>query len=372
MKVRVEHIEGSEGLKALAVEWNELLAASASDSLFLRHEWITTWWDVFGERFHLAAEAARDETGRLVGLAPCMTGPGPGRLSRRLPHLMVIGQQGDTLAEHLDLIVRRDCESAVVPALLDALSTDDAPHWDVLYFERVLEASPVLVVLADHLRAKGYAPERSSAGVSPYLPLPSSFESLLSAKSRNFRKQYLNSSNRLAREGEVRFRLAGRDVSHEEAFETLVSLHRARWEGKDGSFATEAYVRFHRELSRRLLDVDACCLALLDVGAATVAARYDFVHAGKMWCFQGGWLPAYERMRVGTLLLGHVLGWAIEQGLEEYDFLSGEDPYKHRWATDERALVNLTAFAPTTRVKLYRRAVAAKETIQRWRGRSDA
>ena len=223
------------------------------------------------------------------------------------------------------------------------------------------ETSPNLEVLEASLGEAGLAPERHDAGSSPYLPLPDDFDQVLAAKSRNFRRQWKNSGNRLAREGEIRLRLAGRDVALDEAFDQLVRLHRNGWEGRGGgSFRTDAYVRFHRVLSRRLLDAGALCLALLEVSGRVVAARYDFVHARKMWCFQGGWLPELGHARVGLVVLGEVIRWAIEQGLEEYDFLSGEDAYKARWATAERTLVDLRAFSPGIKASAYRRALAWK------------
>ena len=111
----VESIRTLDALRALEADWHVLLAESRSPSVFLRPEWIVTWWEIFGDTFDLAFRTVRDDAGALVGLAPLMTGRGPGRLSRRLRHLMVIGQQGDTLAEHLDLVVRTGYESRDSP-----------------------------------------------------------------------------------------------------------------------------------------------------------------------------------------------------------------------------------------------------------------
>ena len=364
--LRLEHVTDASALHALRDEWNGLLAVSATNSLFLRHEWIATWWDVFGSDFDLHVFLVRDGAGGLVAAAPLMTGAGPGRLRRRLRHLMVVGQQGETHAEHLDLLVRRDAVPEAVGLLARGLLEQTGP-WDALFLERVPADSPNLAALERALGAAGLPVARVHAQASPYLPLPGSWAELLAAKSKNFRRQWKNSYNRLAAQGTVRLLLAGRDVGLDEAFDRLVELHRARWGDDDGSFRTPRYVEFHRRLSRALGDAGDLLLVLLEVAGETVAARYDFAHGGKAWCFQSGWLPEVERMRAGTVLTGLVLEHVIERGLTEYDFLSGEDDYKRRWATEERTLVDVEAFTDRPRARWYRRATRLRDALRRKR-----
>ena len=362
--LHLERVTDGTGLRELASEWNGLLAESATGSLFLRHEWLSTWWDVFGADFELRLLLVRDAGGALLGAAPLMTGRGPGKLRGRLRHLLFVGQQGETHAEHLDVLVRRDAAGEVVGELARGIR-EETGRWDVLLFERMPAESPTLAALESALGASGLQVERLRPQASPYLPLPGAWDDLLAAKSRNFRRQWKNSRNRLAGQGDVRLLLAGRDVALDEAFDRLVTLHHSRWGDNEGSFRTPRYVEFHRRLSRVLAAADDLLLALLEVGGETVAARYDFVHGGKVWCFQGGRLPEFERMRAGTVLTGLVMEHAIQRGLTEYDFLSGEDDYKRRWATQERTLVDLEAFTDRPRARWYRRAVRLKGALRR-------
>ena len=286
-----------------------------------------------------------------------MIGKGPGRLMGRRPHLMILGQRGETLAEHLDWIVRPNALDEVVEGFVEALDT--LPSFDVLLLERVREDSPVLARLEPRLRERGLLVERVAERTSPYLELPASFEALLASRSRNFRRQWRNSMNRLGRDGDVSFRVVGGDLELDEAFEQLVRLHRARWGEGRGSFRTERYVAFHRRLSRALLDEDSLLLGLLEVDGTPIAARYDFLHAGKVWSFQGGREPALEHGRPGTVAMWLGIAWAIEQGYREYDLLSGAEAYKDRWATGRRALVDVRALRRRPYVRLVRR-------LKRW------
>ncbi|MFV1959331.1 MAG: GNAT family N-acetyltransferase, partial [Planctomycetota bacterium] len=251
MSLSIAPVTDAAGLETLRAEWDDLLSASAGGSVFLRFSWISTWWQVFGPRFGLLVLTARDGAGRLVGVAPLMTGPGPGRLGRRLPHLLFIGQQGDTLSEQLDFLARRGLEAEVMEAFAEHVVSTAGRAWQVLLLERVPADSPTLSLFETALARRGIASERVNGQESPYLPLPSSFDALLASRSRNFRRQWRNARARLAREGEVRVLRGGVDLPLEEAFDVLVALHHARWGEGRGSFDTDDYVAFHRALAPR-------------------------------------------------------------------------------------------------------------------------
>ncbi|HEX9029292.1 MAG TPA: hypothetical protein VF823_08965, partial [Anaerolineales bacterium] len=63
-----------EELENLADEWNRLLANSASDVPFLRHEYLTAWWRTLGggewPDGELFVVTARQKDGQLCGIAP--------------------------------------------------------------------------------------------------------------------------------------------------------------------------------------------------------------------------------------------------------------------------------------------------------------
>ena len=59
-RLTIERITDSETFTALGEEWDELLASSEADCVFLTWEWLHTWWN------HLAA-------GRRLRLSPFAT-----------------------------------------------------------------------------------------------------------------------------------------------------------------------------------------------------------------------------------------------------------------------------------------------------------
>jgi CelD/BcsL family acetyltransferase involved in cellulose biosynthesis len=337
--MRIDCVRGTPELLALEPEWRSLLERSASNGLFLSWEWISTWWEVFGARFTPHVLVARDDDGSVCGIAPLMLGPGPGK-ARWLRHLMFIGQQGDVTSEYLDFIVAAGREAEVAPALVRRLLDEG---WDALLLQNVRADSVCYGAFEEELAARGLRFDTWRKRPSPFTSLPRSWKELYDGRSRNFRSRYQHSSNVLARSGPVETVVAGRDIPLDEALDRLVELSRGRWGDAGQSFRTPAYVSFHRKLIARMHERDALLFLFLRANGRLVAARYDFVYAGKAWCYQSGWLREFEKVSLGELALGKVLELAISRGCREYDFLGGEAHYKRRWSTGHRTLLDVWA-----------------------------
>jgi CelD/BcsL family acetyltransferase involved in cellulose biosynthesis len=346
--MKIKLIDRFADLRSYAAQWNDLLARTGSPSVFLTWEWIEPWWEVFGAKFDLAVLFA-EKDGRLVGIAPLMTGPllkGTGGGLMRA--LMFVGQRGDTLAEYLDFIVEPGREAEVVEAFTEYLGGPLRRRWDALRLERVSGDSPNRGPLMASLRARGIDVRSRNDWPAPYLHLPESMDALLASKSPNFRQQYQRSVRRLSSLGKIRFLRAPKDIGLDAAMRILAGLNRERWQEEGESFRTERYHEFHTELARRLAGRGWLWLSVLTIDEEPAAARYDFVYGGKVWCMQGGWKPSYRNANLGTIMTGEVIDWAIRNGIREYDFLGGEDHYKRRWADAERTLSDIEAFNPGT------------------------
>jgi CelD/BcsL family acetyltransferase involved in cellulose biosynthesis len=125
--------------------------------------------------------------------------------------------------------------------------------------------------------------------------------------------------------------------------EVLFALHRRRWAlagGSDGIPGPRVEA-FHRETARGLAHLGWARVFLLHVGGAPRAALYGWAHGGRLAFYQSGYEPAWRARSVGTVLLGLVIQACFADGLGEFDFLHGSEPYKLRWATDSRWTVRV-------------------------------
>jgi len=127
-----------------------------------------------------------------------------------------------------------------------------------------------------------------------------------------------------------------------EILDELVALHQRRWNaaGAPGAFASGRAVAFHRDLALRLLARDAAVIYRARNSAGTLGCVYGFVERGRVLFYQGGMAPSADG-RVATGILTHLccMQAALERGLDEYDFLAGDQRYKRELSNAERELV---------------------------------
>ena len=340
--LQVERIHDLEGWKKLEPEWNALLRESAADAIFLTWEWLDTWLEVYGDGGEWVILTARNQEGQLLGVAPMMLDHGAGPVGRWMRRVILVGQKADTASEYLDWVLRCGHEEAVAAVFCDYLLREESRSWDLLRFETMRADSPALPLLEKAFAAKGRTVTVSHATTAPYLSLPASWDAFLASRSGTFRTRW----NKFHREHLVVMKQAGVDLSVAEGMRILRDLNEKRWGDRRRSFLSDRYRRFHDTVSARLLAAGHLAMLFLEADGQIVAGRYDFAYAGKAWCFQGGWLPEWEKERAGKMMLTAMMSWCIEHGLSEYDFLGGEASYKNEWANDERRIVDLQAANP--------------------------
>lgn len=348
--IRIQRVSNQARWRSLESRWDELLTDSTSDAIFLCWAWLDTWLEVYGDGGDWVVLVAEDPTGRLLGIAPMMldraSTKGPGRWVKRL---MLLGQKADTASEYLDWIIRRGFEDTVTSAIAMHLLHDMAGEWDLIEFSAMRVDSMALTAMRRAFNAAGAPMLVEFLTTSPYLPLPSSWENFLAGRRGKFKQRW----NKLHRDHRVELRFGGLDFSVDEGMAKLRQLNQQRWGESGTSFRSARYVNFHQRVAARLHNKNCLLLVFLELDGQIIAGRYDFVHGGKAWCFQGGWLPEWEKRSAGKMLVTEIIRWAIQHGLHEYDFLGGSAAYKTDWTDTCRTLVTVTSIHPRS-----------------WRGRS--
>src|SRR5689334_4088250 len=123
---------------AIRGEWNALLDRSICDSVFLRWEWIHTWWDVFQQNKRLFILTARDEN-RLVGLAPFYI-ENTGSLSLRTIKFC----SEELSPDYMDLVLDSGREDEVSREIVRSLQQQHAHEWDLIALDNLRAESTLL------------------------------------------------------------------------------------------------------------------------------------------------------------------------------------------------------------------------------------
>ena len=321
-------------------EWDAL--AHASGNIFLTPDFADVWRRHLGDAS--AGEplllGARDDDGALRALWPlAVRRRGPVKLLRQLGHgpadeLGPVCAPADREAAGRAL---REARRALPASLMLAERLPSDVDWAAALGARplVAEASPVL----------------PTGGVP--------FDEYLKGRSGSFRSQVGRRRRKLEREHEVAFRLASTPEEVERDMTTLFALHAGRWEDASDSFAPPLDA-LHREFAQRALERGWLRLWTLSLDGRDVAAWYGFRFSGAESYYQSGREPEAEELNVGNVLLAHTIRAAFDDGMREYRFLRGNEPYKRRWSEDDRAVLTMAVpLDPVGRAAAWGGATAA-------------
>jgi CelD/BcsL family acetyltransferase involved in cellulose biosynthesis len=340
--LRVDTISEIAGFTALREEWNELLAASRADSLFLTWEWLHTWWLHARGDARLALLAVRRGE-ELVGLAPLLSRTelfGGARLE-----FLGTGRVG---SDYLDVIARRDVEPEVVAVLASHLARSGS----VLDLRQVRLTASVVKGLVRELRRSGCSIRAARTHRCPYIALEGrSWDAFLGSLGSEHRYAFRRKLRKLRAQHELSFELVASEAERRALVPVLFELHRLRWKGR-GSDGLQGLEAFHEGISRLALERGWLRLFVLRLDGEPAAALYGFRYGRVFSFYQSGFDPRLRDSSVGSVTLGLAIQSALEDGAAEFDLLHGEEPYKFHWASRSRRLARLTLFPGGPRARL--------------------
>ncbi len=137
---------------------------------------------------------------------------------------------------------------------------------------------------------------------------------------------------RLDKVGHARIEMADART-FDEHFESFMRLHRARWaaRGQAGVLVGEALESFHRDVASASLASGTLRLLGLRIDGKIEASLYGFADEHRFYFYLHGFNPGIAALSPGTLLIGHAIEQAIEEGAGHFDFLRGREAYKYMW-----------------------------------------
>ncbi len=360
----VELIQDEARFDALREEWNELLAASASDCIFLTWEWLRTWWRYLPGNRRLHIVTVRDGE-QLIAIAPlAMRPPALARLAP-WPALEFLGT-GIIGSDYLDFIVRSGREPEARQALADCLS-DQTRMLNLSQLHRKFSQA---AEVSAQLGRRGWSVSESVTNVCPFIALaghtwPSFMATLGPKHLTNFERQI----RVLGRDFQVRVDRVQSSENRAEELAHLIMLHNLRWAGRQGmseAFYSPALIAFHEEWTALSLERGWLRLFILRLDGRPSAGLYGLRYGRTFYFFQSGFDPRFgNKHSLGQLILGLTIRSAIEEGAQEYDMLHGAEPYKFRWARETRELSRLELYPAGVRGKLYRGMIGMSRIAKR-------
>lgn len=336
----------SGDFESLAAPWAALADPAHPGAAFRSWAWSSAWWKMFSARREPFVLVAR-QGAEILGLLPLFAESSP--LGGR--RLAFIGE-GIVGSDYLGVVCRAGDEERLARLFAGYCAT---AQFDQLSLDGLLDSDPLVTALTTAL-----PPARSGATVEPrYLcpriGLDGDFDTYAAELPDGTGPQW----RRRLRWLEKRPGFAIEEHASPDAvvagLDALFSLHHQRWAVDGGSDAIDgpAVEAFHRLAARALAERGWARLFLLSVEGAPRAALYGFRHGDRFAFYQAGYDPAFSQRSVGTVLLGDVVRRCFADGVREFDFLRGSEPYKLKWANGSRHTVRLRAHDGSLRARLH-------------------
>jgi CelD/BcsL family acetyltransferase involved in cellulose biosynthesis len=163
------------------------------------------------------------------------------------------------------------------------------------------------------------------------LDLPSSYEEYLATLGKSLRYDVRKLEKTLFTSG----RAVVEPVTEDEigkGLDILFEQHKMRWRkrGLPGAFMGREQ-RFHHDWGRQAIRKGWLWLSILKLDGEPIGAIYAMRFGDSCYYYQAGFDPSKGSISPGTLLVAATIKRAIDEGLEHFDFLRGDEPYKRRW-----------------------------------------
>ncbi len=314
----------------LRPSWNDLVSHSSHDSIFLRHEWFTAWWRVYGRGRKLHILLARHGS-QLVGIAPLM------RCTKRLRFLPLIAcnqirfiENGEAM--HVDFIIRNGCDE--VPAAFMHHLNSIRNSWTMVYLRKVRQSSP-LVAMAGQSPG-GLTVKCKEAMRSPVLTVQGDWQNFYQSRSKTCRKRIRLTANRIQTLGQVKLSKVTDIAAWQEAMPKLWQIGDTSSKRHfDWSIGRSHPTRdFLSELAKTAARQNWLNVWLLSVDGKPLAFEYHLRYKNELFALRAEYDRNYEDYSPGFALDSHIVERCFSDGISRYNMGGSDNFYKLRWTND--------------------------------------
>ncbi|MDW5563186.1 MAG: GNAT family N-acetyltransferase [Methanomassiliicoccus sp.] len=327
MGVEIEEIRTVDRLSRLAEEWEEVLASSGGDPIFLGLPWLLSWWSTFGEKRELMVLHAI-EGGRSVGFAPFMVTQ-RGRLSCWRKMEFVGSGPSDRLA-----IIARDGRLDVHRAIWDYVKQKD--DWDVIELREMTAGEATEVVVRECYPHAEYI-----QALSPHILLNGDYETYLSALSKNMRYNLGRNRRKLEESGAI-FRTLRTPKEVAEGVHYLRKLSEARWDIASVLMMPNM-VEFIELAATELAKRREIVFHTIEHHDEPIAITMGFDTDHRYMYYLSGFDPEHSKTSPGSVLLSKIIEECCAKHMTEVDLLRGTEQYKYRFNAVDRVLYHFRA-----------------------------
>ena len=340
-----------------AAEWQDLMARSQADPLFLSFEWLSSWWSCFGDSLGQSPEVLAFYRGtQLAGLAPLYRQRvlRNGFLPAQSVQMMGLAWRDPEplISEYLDVIGAEADLGLLREACVQQLLQD--PAWSEFVIGFTASGTKWREAYQRCAGSDRHYVRELDRSVAYQAHLSDGFAVYLAGLEQSTRRSLWNLRHRVGGAGQVLLEGVPQEGIGR-AFQDLNRLHQLRWQRP--AF-TGRRLRFHTTLARQLAARGELALSRLHVAGEVVSVLYDIRKGQRQYNIKMAFDPAFSsRVSLGLIHLGYAMEAACDRGVTLYDLLAGPgraNDYKRHLSQSRRALSCVQMLRGPLLPRLYR------------------
>jgi CelD/BcsL family acetyltransferase involved in cellulose biosynthesis len=335
----IEVISTEDGLSRLEADWNRFSEASSHPNAFMTYGWFRAWTrrltaDIGRERLQPFVLAIRHEDS-IVGIAPLVR-----RVVSRFGFRVRKLEFPTIHADYNDLVLGADSANQS-EAVIEFLART-SEQWDLADLRNLRDIGNSIAHIKAALARAGLSHRILPEGRRyPYFPINSPWPTMMKSKHLRFARRAFVGFTEKSSEG-FRLRIVENPQSEPGLHEKLVAVEAQKF---IGGKPTQPFLGEYRDVFRSLFDtlgpLGWITAVLVEREGQLVAYRLLYRCGKKLWDYQTAYDHGFSDLSPGTVAICAAIDYGYEHGFDEFDFLTGEEPYKLRWTPDFRRTYRL-------------------------------
>jgi CelD/BcsL family acetyltransferase involved in cellulose biosynthesis len=320
--LRCEVINDFSELQKLSSDWERLWQADPRAEIFQTFAWARAWWRSFGHDFTICSPVVL-EGNNIIGIFP---------LVKRGNIVQFLGLPE---ADYADMLCEKGREAEVLTAAMGALFCS-VKQWDECILSHLAEDSRILrhcdELPRNSRRRLRLVPADGCQTILLQENREQIFNSLL-GKHHTRRRQ-----NKLKKAGRVTLRplVTKAEAQEHLNYFFLHHIRRCALLGRKSACARPAYRQFLRAIIEELDPNGRLRFEVMELDGRPFAWHFSFLVNGKFLLYQHTFdLDSWD-YAPGEVLVSNLLQFAQENVAREFDFGSGDEAYKGRFARHTR------------------------------------
>jgi CelD/BcsL family acetyltransferase involved in cellulose biosynthesis len=304
MMSAVSRITNLEEFIKIKKDWNALLLASKQNTIFLTHEWLTSWWKAFSGK-KTSVPMMADKEG-----------------------LSFIASKEVT--DYCDFVFKEDREQAFFEGILSFFRSN-YPRKTQFKFINIPSSSPTLSYLSRLAPHFGISFSAEISEVCPSLELPDTYDKYVLGLRRKYRHELRRKLRRTESLEGLEFKKSTEISELQELIPRFIDLHKKSSLGKKRFWEKEGMADFFSDVIHRFSLNEWVEIISLYHKEELLAVLISFIYSDGVSFYNVAFNTKYAEYNPGVYLFNQALEDAILRKIKRADFLRGDEKYKYNF-----------------------------------------